>query len=53
VDWDWHRTVGDYYGRKPHPQSKGLNVKDYATAIKMATKNRFGGHANAQEAEAF
>lgn len=50
---DWTKAAAEFFAEQPHPQAPGLKVKEYATAVRLATAMRFGGHAPAHEAEAF
>jgi len=50
---DWVNAVASWFGDQPHPQSPGLKIKEFPTAVRLATKMRFGGHADAREAEGF
>lgn len=42
-----------YWDEQPHPMAPKVKIKDFATAVKLATKTKFGGHASAPEAEMF
>lgn len=58
---DWHKHAEEYYGgfQQPHPQTGqplDIKVRDYPTAVKLATASKFGlkgGHADPKEAEMF
>lgn len=50
---DWARAAAEWFGEQPHPQAPSLKIKEYPTAVRLATRMRFGGHANAAEATAF
>lgn len=50
---DVEKVVADWHNAQPHPQNPQLTVGEYATAVKLATQSKFGGHATAQEAGAF
>lgn len=42
-----------FYDSRPHPNAPSIKAGDYATMVRLATMTKFGGHASAQEAEAF
>lgn len=50
---DWKKIANEWHAEQPHPLNPALKVGEYATAVKLATKLKFGGHASAQEAGAF
>ena len=50
---DWGNIAKGYYDELPHPQGHGLKIKEFATAVKLATMAKFGGHANPAEASLF
>jgi hypothetical protein len=50
---DWTKEVANYFNELPHPQAPELKVGEYVTAVKLATKAKFGGHAEPHEAAAF
>ena len=50
---DWAAIAEDFYGNMPHPAAPGVKVKDYPTAVRLATATKFGGHASPQEASMF
>ena len=50
---NWDKIAEEYWADQPHPLAPSLRVGDFATAVKLATKVKFGGHATAKEAEMF
>lgn len=52
-DTDWGKIANDYFAEQPHPQGHGLKIGEYATAIKLASMMKFGGHASGAEAALF
>jgi hypothetical protein len=50
---DWTTAAADWWGEQPHPQAPGLKIKEFPTAVKLATHLKFGGHASPAEATAF
>lgn len=50
---DWGNAAKSYYDELPHPMGHGLKIKEFATAVKLATMARFGGHAQPHEAALF
>lgn len=50
---DWKKVAEQWHSEQPHPLNPALKVAEFATAVKLATKMKFGGHASAQEAGAF
>ena len=52
-DWDSH--VKAWWDEQPHPKDPTgkLKIKEFATAVKLATMAKFGGHASAPEASLF
>lgn len=49
----WDQIAAAWHDAQPHPHNPTLSVGDYATAVKLATRSKFGGHASPQEAGAF
>lgn len=54
-DTDWGGIAKEYWDEQPHPRSPGgkLTIGEFATAVKLATMAKFGGHADPHEAELF
>jgi len=52
---DWDAIAKGWWDEQPHPDdpSGKLKIGEYATAVKLATMAKFGGHANAHEAGLF
>lgn len=50
---DWGSVAKSYFDEQPHPRGHGLKIKEFATAVKLATMVKFGGHAEAHEAALF
>ncbi len=50
---DWSKAAKAFFDEQPHPQGHGLKIKEYATAVKLASALRFGGHATGAEAALF
>lgn len=52
---DWDSIAKGWWDRQPHPKDPTgkLTIGEYATAVKLATMARFGGHATAHEATLF
>lgn len=50
---DWGNAAKSYFDELPHPMGHGLLIKEFATAVKLATMARFGGHAQPAEAALF
>jgi hypothetical protein len=56
---DWDAAFSDHYGAMPHPLNPDLTVKDFPTAVRLATASKFGGgkgeegHASPMEAGLF
>ena len=50
---DWGKASKEFFDEQPHPQGHGLKIKEFATAVKLATMVKFGGHAEAHEAAMF
>jgi hypothetical protein len=55
VSVDWHQIAQTYWNEQPHPKDPTgrLKIGEFATAVKLASVLKFGGHANATEASAF
>jgi hypothetical protein len=56
IDWTEEfatQVANQWHGDQPHPDAPGVKVKEFATAVKLASQAKFGGHASAKEAEAF
>src|SRR5205823_10407191 len=50
---DWAQIAKSWWDEQPHPHGHGLKISEYATAVKLATLARFGGHASGHEAAMF
>jgi hypothetical protein len=52
---DYNSIAKSYWDQQPHPRdpSGTLKIGEFATAVKLATMAKFGGHANAHEAALF
>lgn len=50
---DWAKITQDYFNELPHPLEPALKVGEFATAVKLASAARFGGHASPAEAALF
>jgi hypothetical protein len=50
---DWGNAAKEFFDEQPHPQGHGLKIKEFATAVKLATMVKFGGHAEPHEAALF
>jgi len=50
---DWGRAAKSYWDEQPHPRGHGLKIKEVATAVKLASMIKFGGHAELHEAKMF
>jgi hypothetical protein len=52
---DWTKVAQEFWDRQPHPKdpSGHLKIGEFATAVKLATTLKFGGHASAHEATLF
>jgi hypothetical protein len=50
---DWGKAALDYWSEQPHPRGHGLKIKEVATAVKLASMAKFGGHASLHEASMF
>lgn len=52
---DWDAVVKGYWDEQPHPSDPHgkLKIGEYASAVKLATMAKFGGHASGSEASLF
>lgn len=50
---DWGKVANSYFAEQPHPQGHGLKIGEFATAVKLASMMKFGGHAEPHEAALF
>ena len=50
---DWAKAAKEYWDQQPHPKGHGLKIGEFATAVKLATLLKFGGHASGAEAAMF
>jgi hypothetical protein len=50
---DWDAIAKAHWDEQPHPNGHGLKIKEFATAVKLATLAKFGGHAAPHEAALF
>lgn len=50
---DWAKVAKEHWDAQPHPKGHGLTIGEYATAVKLATLLKFGGHASGAEAALF
>jgi hypothetical protein len=53
---NFDELVAEHYGNRPHPLSRmspPILVKDWETAVRLATATKFGGHAEPHEVELF
>src|ERR1700747_2644386 len=50
---DWGKAAKTYFDEQPHPNGHGLKIKEFATAVKLASMLKFGGHAEPHEAAMF
>src|SRR6202022_675211 len=56
---DWHKAAQDYFGAFAHPLNPELSVRDFPTAVHLATASKFSpksgeeGHASPIEAGLF
>ncbi len=50
---DYNQIAKDYWDQQPHPREPSLKISEFATAIKLATHVKFGGHASPAEAGLF
>lgn len=53
MSMDWGHVAKEYWDKVPHPAAPGLTIGEFATAVKLATLVKFGGHADGKEAELF
>lgn len=50
---DWESAAKEFFDEQPHPRGHGLKIKEVATAVKLASMAKFGGHASLHEAAMF
>src|SRR5438034_5382294 len=50
---DWESVAKSYWDAQPHPRAPSLKIGEFATAVKLASMIRFGGHAAPHEAALF
>jgi hypothetical protein len=50
---NWDAVMHQYYGNLPHPDEPRLSVNDFPVAVKLATKLKGQGMAEAKEAAQF
>jgi hypothetical protein len=50
---DWDAIAKAHWDEQPHPSGHGLKIKEFATAVKLATMAKFGGHSAPHEAALF
>lgn len=50
---DWNAIAQEWHDDQPHPLNPRLKVGQFAQAVKLATRTKFGGHASPEEAGAF
>jgi hypothetical protein len=50
---DWSKAAKTYFDQQPHPRGHGLKIGEVATAVKLASMLKFGGHATLHEASMF
>ena len=50
---DWNAIAHEWHADQPHPLNPLLKVGEFAQAVKLATRTKFGGHATPEEAGAF
>jgi hypothetical protein len=50
---DYAAAAKAYWDTQPHPKAPSLTIGDFATAVKLATLVKFGGHATAEDATLF
>lgn len=50
---DFAAAAHAYWSGQPHPRAPSLTIGEFATAVKLATMLRFGGHASPEEAALF
>ena len=47
---DWDQIAKDHMDQQPHPLAPSLLIGEFATAVKLASMAKFGGHASPHEA---
>lgn len=52
-DPDWGNLAKGYFDEQAHPRGHGLKIREVATAVKLASMMKFGGHASLHEAALF
>ena len=50
---DWGNVAKTFWDEQPHPKGHGLKIGEFATAVKLASVLKFGGHAAGHEAALF
>jgi len=50
---DWGHVAKAYFDELPHPLEPSLKISEFATAVKLASMAKFGGHATPTEAGLF
>src|SRR5439155_17798851 len=50
---DWANAAMAFCAEQPPPQGHGLKIREFATAVKLASMLKFGGHASGAEAALF
>lgn len=50
---DWHEVAKTWWDAQPHPRAPKLTIGEFATAVKLATLTKFGGHATPEQAALF
>lgn len=50
---DYHALAKAYWDTQPHPKAPSLTIGEFATAVKLATLTKFGGHATPEDASLF
>jgi hypothetical protein len=50
---DLRQQAAEFWRQQPHPLNPELSIGDFATAVRLATKTKFGGHASPHEAGLF
>src|SRR6266481_2855428 len=50
---DWAKEAAEWFGEQPSPHAPGLKNKEVATAVRVATVLKHGGHADMAAASAF
>jgi hypothetical protein len=53
VSDDFEGTAKAWWDQQPHPRAPSLRISEFATAVKLATMAKFGGHATPHEASLF